>query len=107
MLASTEPPPELTESQTQIWRDVVASEGIDASGSAMREAVRDFVVHRDSVVVLNAQVAAFDVAWMAFPDGLQRYDQLLKMRDREVRACAAAAARIRAASTARGWEAWS
>ena len=63
----------------------------------------DYVRHRDSSETISRQLAEFRIEWLAFPDGLGRFDLLTRVRDRETRAAASALARLRSTSSSSAW----
>jgi hypothetical protein len=97
-----EPPSEMTESQAQIWRDVVASEPTDYfCTAALRAILLDYCQHRDSAADVSAIISTSEPKWMKSDDGLRRYHTLLRMRDLETRAALSCATKLRLTNQAR------
>lgn len=91
----TEPPPGFPADATEVWRSVVASKPHDWFGADsvyLLEAYCHAVVsHR----LISIGVAAFDQSKMASPDGINLYDQLTRMQERQARVMAAIATKLR------------
>ena len=89
------PPDDLPAEQAAEWRAVV---GRMPSGWFPRETfglLRAYVGHVSTHRVLSKLVDSFEPEWLSRDDGLERYDQLLKMRERETRAMSSLATRMR------------
>ena len=107
VIGPVDPPADLSPTQAAIWRETVAGETGDFSSAAAQAMLRDYCSHRATADLITGQVQSFDPAWASFPDGIARLDLLARMRDREVRAAAAALVRLRAASSSSAWSTWS
>jgi len=89
------PPAELTDAQAQVWRDAAASL---PGGWLSRGSIPVLVEYCRRVCrarLLEAQVARFEVEWTHVEGGLERFNQLLIMADRETKAVIAAARALR------------
>jgi hypothetical protein len=97
-----DPPAELTPGAQAIWRRTVASEAGDFFRTAALQAMlADYCRHTEAADVLGAQIDAFDVDWFQSDEGLKRYDMLTKMRERETRAAADRATKLRLTNQSR------
>jgi len=79
-----EPPKDLTERQTEIWREVVGGEDPSFFKTAVaRGLLADYCRRREAGEEISEVIAAFGKEW-ALDDGVAKhYDMLLRMRDRE------------------------
>lgn len=57
--------------------------------------LENYVRHVVRGRILASEIEAFDQSWMADDDGLDRFDKLLKMAERESRAASSLATRLR------------
>jgi len=97
-----DPPAELTESQAQIWRDIVSSEPADYFCTAALKAILfDYCQHRDSALTVSAIISTFKPDWMKSEEGARRYHALLRMRDLETRAALSCATKLRLTNQSR------
>lgn len=95
-------PPGLTGAQADVWAAVVASEAAGMFGTAaLRALLAEYCRHTVAAAVLAEQIDAFDVDWLTSDEGLKRYDLLLKMRDRETKASADKATKLRLTNQSR------
>ena len=98
------PPADLTEEQAVIWRATCASEGADFfSTDALRELLKDYCRHKTTAAVLTKQIAAYE-ALLPGPmgdDTLKEFDRITKMRDRETKAAADLATKLRITNQSR------
>jgi len=97
-----EPPADLSPAASEIWRRTVASEAPDFfRTAALQSMLADYCRHCETADVLTSQIDAFEAGWLATDDGLKRYDLLAKMRERESRAAADKATKLRLTNQAR------
>jgi hypothetical protein len=97
-----QPPADLTEFQRDLWQKTVAAEPLDQFRTAtLQQLLKEYVRHCEAAHVLAAQIAEFRVEWLATDDGLKRYDRLLGMRDRETKALADKATKLRLTNQSR------
>ena len=97
-----QPPEDLTEVQKDIWRRTVGSEPADFfKTAALQQLLKEYCRHIETAHVLARQIERFRDEWLLGIDGVQRYDLLLKMRERETRAIMAAATKLRLTNQSR------
>jgi hypothetical protein len=97
-----DPAPELNTRQQEIWREIVASEPIEFfETAALRNLLKDLVRHRDAAEKISGVIDSFDGAWLRTEDGAKRYQDLLRMRELEVRAASSLATKLRITNQAR------
>jgi hypothetical protein len=89
------PPPELTDAQATIWRDVVGSLPGDWFTRAAYPILVAYCRHVCRARLLEMQVARFKVEWIDVDGGLERLDRLLALAERETRALTACARALR------------
>jgi len=90
------PPSELSDAQSQVWRDAVAS--MPGSNWLQRGAhaiLTEYTRHVCRSHLLEQQIARFDTEWIRTEGGLERLDRLLAMAERETRALTACARALR------------
>ena len=80
------PPPELTDAQATVWRDVVGSLPDDWCTRAAYPILVAFCRHVCRAQVLEMQIAQFGLEWTRVEGGLERLDRLLAVAERETRA---------------------
>ncbi len=89
------PPTELSDAQAAIWRDVVGS----LPALWLKRAVYPIAVaycrHATRARLLEMQVAQFEPEWTRVEGGLERFDRLLALCERETRAMIACARALR------------
>lgn len=85
----------LSDAEQVVWRRVVE----DFPAGSFEESSRDMLdCYCQQVVVtqlLDSQIKVFNPEWMSTAEGLQRFDKLLAMREREVRSLSSLATRLR------------
>jgi hypothetical protein len=97
-----EPPHDTTPFQADLWRRIAASEHPDVFRSeGQRQLLLQFVRHAEAADGLAKAIDSFDQAYIATKEGLQLYDRILKLRDRETKAMATLATRMRLTAQAR------
>ena len=89
------PPPELTDAQATVWRDVVGSLPDDWCTRAAYPILVAFCRHVCRAQVLEMQIARFEPEWTTVDGGLERLDRLLAAAERETRAMTACARALR------------
>jgi hypothetical protein len=89
------PPPELTDAQATVWRDVVGSLPDDWFTRAAYPILVAFCRHVCRAQVLEMQIAQFGLEWTRVEGGLERLDRLLAVAERETRAMTACARALR------------
>lgn len=97
-------PDDLTDGQKQIWNDTVASEGVDFfNTAALRELLKDYCRHKTTGAMLTKQIQGYE-ALLPGPmgdDTLKEFDRITKMRDRETKAAADLATKLRLTNQSR------
>lgn len=97
-----EPPDDLTEFQKDLWKRVVAGEPADfIKTAALQQILREFCRHAETAQVIAGAIDGFKPEWLATEEGLDRYAELLKLRDREVKGVLATATKLRITNQAR------
>jgi hypothetical protein len=97
-----EPPEELTDRQSEIWRETVSSEPPDFfNTAALRALLMDYCRHRESAENVSSIINSFQAEWLKSQDGAKRYQALLRMRDMETRAAAQIATKLRLTNQSR------
>ena len=95
-------PSELTKSQAQIWDRVVANEAADTfKTAALQNLLRDYCRHTDTADRLTRDIDKTEEAWLLDEEGLRRFDKMLAMRDRETKASADRATKLRLTNQSR------
>ena len=95
-------PAELTPRQAEIWREVTASEALGFfATAALRGLLADYCSRREAAEHISAIINEFKTEWLKSNEGVQRYKQLLQMRDLEVRGVAALATKLRLTNQSR------
>ena len=89
------PPPELTDAQATVWRDVVGSMPDAWITRAANPILVQFCRHVCRARLLEMQIARFEPEWTGVDGGLERLDRLLAVAERETRAMTACARALR------------
>lgn len=71
------------------------------STEATRTLLRNFCRHQATTDKVTAVINLFEASWLKTGDGVKRFNDLIKIRDREARAAAALATKLRLANQAR------
>ena len=97
-----QPPADLTTFQKELWQRTVAAEPLEQfRTAALQQLLREYCRHAEAAHILAGEIDTFDAAWLADEDGLKRYDRLLAMRDRETKAVADKATKLRLTNQSR------
>lgn len=98
-----DPPKELTAEQAEVWRETVASEAASFFGTAaLRSLLGEYCRHTVTARMLGQQIDLFDPAWLnEVEGGMARLDALTRMRDRETKAAADKATKLRLTNQSR------
>lgn len=97
-----QPPADLTEYQRGLWQRTVAAEPLEQfRTAALQQLLKEYCRHAEAANILAGQIEAFDPEWLTDDDGLKRYDRLLSMRDRETKAVADKATKLRLTNQSR------
>lgn len=95
------PPEGLTEAQSQVWRRTVAAEAADTfKTAALQQLLAEYCRHVASAAVLAAMIEEVERN-PASLEHLKDYDKLLAMRDRETKAVASKATKLRLTNQSR------
>src|SRR4051794_12129128 len=89
------PPAELTDAQSKVWMDVVASMPGHWSTRAAYPILIAFCRHVCRARLLEMQIGKFEPEWTGADGGLERLDKLRCMAERETRAITACARAMR------------
>lgn len=90
-----EAPAHLSDAEREVWLQVVNDQPADAFTPTHMPLLELYCRHVVQARVVADQIAAFEPAWLANDGGLQRYDKLLAMNEREGRAASSLATRLR------------
>lgn len=97
-----DPPDDMTAVQAEIWCATVTSEPADFfRTAALREMLKDYCRHKATVVELDAQIASIPIKGVLHPTFGKVFERLLKMRERETRAAADKATKLRLTNQSR------
>jgi hypothetical protein len=97
-----DPPAELSDDESEIWRVTVSSEASDFFGTAaLKGMLKDYCRHRASADKVSEIINVFQAEWLKNADGAKRYHALLRMRDLETRAAADKATKLRLTNQSR------
>jgi hypothetical protein len=95
-------PSDLTEFQRDVWQRTVASEAATFFKTAALQAIlKQYCRHVETADVLTRQIDKFQPEWLSDSEGLATYGELLKLRERETRAVATLATKLRLTNQAR------
>lgn len=95
-------PTDLNKDQQTIWDRTVANEAADVfKTAALQQLLKEYCRHVISAKKLAAMIEAIEKLEPMSPDDLGDYDKLLKMRDRETKAIADKATKLRLTNQAR------
>ncbi len=89
------PPVTLTDAEREVWLQTVDDQPADAFTPVHAPLLEMYCRHVVQARLLADEILSFDRAWLADDDGLKRYDRLLAMQEREVRAASSLATRLR------------
>lgn len=97
-----QPPGDLTKEQRVIWEKTVANEAADVfKTAALQQLLKEYCRHVTTALKLARMIEAMEVLEVISPDDLEDYDRLLKMRDRETKAIADKATKLRLTNQSR------
>lgn len=85
----------LSDAEQAVWARLVNDHAASAFTETHRDMLEMYCQHAVQAQLLADEIQGFDRAWLADDDGLKRYDKLLAMREREVRAASSLATRLR------------
>lgn len=97
-------PVDLTEGQQDIWNRTVANEGVDTfKTAALQQLLKEYCRHVETAHRLSAQVDRATDPGCNEPLTMSELDALLRMRDRETKALADKATKLRLTNQSR-WQ---
>jgi len=85
----------LTDAEKVIWVQVVNDNPAEVFTDTLAPLLELYCGHILKARILRKEILRFDPAWLSDDDGLNRYDKLLKMAERESRAASSLATRLR------------
>lgn len=88
-------PVHLSDAERAVWIQCVEDSPADAFTPVHQPMLEAYCRHVVRGQILAGEIEAFDRAWLSDGDGLDRYDKLLKMAERESRAASSLATRMR------------
>lgn len=95
-------PDDLTTEQKQVWERTVANESADVfKTAALQQLLKEYCRHVATSLKLARMVEAMERLEVMPADDLEDYDRLLKMRDRETKAIADKATKLRLTNQSR------
>jgi hypothetical protein len=97
-----EPPTSLNEAQAKVWRETAASEALTFfDTAALRAMLVDYCRHTVTAEEMSALIDKYDLAQVMDDDTAKLLDRLTKMRDRETKAAADKATKLRLTNQSR------
>ena len=88
-------PLHMSEAERSVWVEVVNDQPAEAFTPTHAPMLEMYARHVVQARILAEEVSNFDRTWLADDEGLERYDKLLKMAERETRAASSLATRLR------------
>lgn len=88
-------PRHLSDAEQSVWNEVINDQPAGAFTATHSPLLEMYCRHVVQSRMLADEVTNFDRAWLADKDGLERFDKLLKMAERETRAASSFATRLR------------
>lgn len=96
------PPNDLNKRQIELWREVVSGEDPSFFRTAVsRGLLADYCRRRATCEEITAVLQTIGEGWADDPEVMQRYEKLLRMRDRENIATVALATKLRLTNQSR------
>jgi hypothetical protein len=97
-----DPPKDLTVPQAAVWRATVASENADFfKTEALRSMLVDYCRHKVTSDILSRELDGLDAETIEDDEGLKRYEILCRLRERETKAAADKATKLRLTNQSR------
>src|SRR5688572_446653 len=95
-------PTDLTKDQREVWERTVANEAADTfRTTALQQLLKEYCRHVASAKKLASMIEAMEKLEVMSDDNLDDYDKLLRMRDRETKALADKATKLRLTNQSR------
>jgi hypothetical protein len=85
----------LSDAEQSVWAEVVNDQPAGAFTATHAPLLEMYCRHVVQSRILSDEVSNFERAWLAEDEGLERFDKLLKMAERETRAASSLATRLR------------
>lgn len=89
------PPMHVSEAERCVWVEVVNDQPAAAFTPTHSPILEMYCRHVVQARILSDEVSNFERSWLADDEGLNRFDKLLKMAERETRAASSLATRLR------------
>lgn len=97
-----DPPNELNEAQAKVWRETAASESVTFFDTAALQAMlKDYCRHTVTAAEMSELIDKYDLTMVMDDDTAKLLDRLTKMRDRETKAAADKATKLRLTNQSR------
>lgn len=97
-----EPPKDLNDEQAKVWRETAASESVTFFDTAALQAMlKDYCRHTVTAAEMSALIDRYDLSSVMDEDTAKLLDRLTKMRDRETKAAADKATKLRLTNQSR------
>jgi hypothetical protein len=101
-VARIEPPSGMPEAQAELWREIVKGEPTDFFNTAtLRGILQNLCRHQAVTNEMSELIDEFKPEWLNDAKGLRRYEALLKIREKESRAAAQMATKLRLTNQSR------
>ena len=95
-------PLELTVAQRAVWTRIVSDEAMDVfKTAALQQMLKDYCRHVCTAEMLSNEIDRTPVEWLRGKEELRLFDKLLAMRDRETKAIADKATKLRLTNQSR------
>lgn len=85
----------LSDAAQTVWVRLVNDQPASAFSETHRDMLEAYCQHTVQAQVLAEEIQSFEREWLRTDEGLKRYDKMLAMREREVRAASSLATRLR------------
>ena len=95
-------PDDLTEAQMKVWNRTVANEASDTfKTAALQQLLKEYCRHTTSAAFISDRIEEIEKAGLTGESDLKDYNKLLAMRDRETKAIASKATKLRLTNQSR------
>lgn len=97
-----EPPKDLNAAQAAIWRETAGSEAVTFfNTAALQSMLADYCRHTVTAAEVSTQIDAFNIESLRDDENAKIFDRLTKIRDRETKAAADKATKLRLTNQSR------
>ena len=97
-----EPPKDLNEAQAKVWRETASSEPISFFNTAsLQSMLADYCRHTVTAAAVSTQIDKFNSESLQDEENAKIFDRLTKIRDRETKAAADKATKLRLTNQSR------